>query len=488
MASERAARAGFNGWIIGDDGDPQRARALMDLFALHDIEYRRLGEPVRAGELEFAAGQAWVLPARQRQFALLQAMMEQRTQFADDTFYDVSAWTLPLAYNLPFAKVDRLPRTAEMVQASTALTPREDAVAWVVSWNQLKAPAVLQQLLSNGARVRTALKPFSLQSPDGLQEYPRGSIVVLRKIQPESQSAAIYETLRDAALAGLKVEATLSNLTALGPDLGSGHFARVDPIRPLIVGGLGVNAYDAGEIWHLLDHRLGIAAPLVNMNRLGSVKLSDYTHLLMASGDFSSISDEIRTDIQRWVLDGGIVLASANAATWAENLCFESELAACAEQADQRGSSDVTDPIDEPSQAASGARNYADFVDDEARQTIGGAIVAGLVDQTHPLGFGIARPDLPLFRRGTTLLAPAINRYSNPVRYRENPLLAGFMGESRQQEISGVAAVTAERRERGLVVRFANNPLFRGFWRGTERLYINALYFGQVITTTELPE
>jgi hypothetical protein len=37
-------------------------------------------------------------------------------------------------------------------------------------------------------------------------------------------------------------------------------------------------------------------------------------------------------------------------------------------------------------------------------------------------------------------------------------------------------------------VRFANNPLFRGFWRGTERLFINALYFGQVVEETKLPK
>ena len=46
----------------------------------------------------------------------------------------------------------------------------------------------------------------------------------------------------------------------------------------------------------------------------------------------------------------------------------------------------------------------------------------------------------------------------------------------------------AEKQGQGLIVKFANTPLFRGFWRGTEKLYINALYFGQVIEPTQLPE
>jgi len=74
------------------------------------------------------------------------------------------------------------------------------------------------------------------------------------------------------------------------------------------------------------------------------------------------------------------------------------------------------------------------------------------------------------------------------VPYSSDPLLAGFVGEERLEAFSSQPAVIAEKKGSGLVVRFANTPVFRGFWRGTERLYINALYFGQVIESTELPE
>jgi len=57
------------------------------------------------------------------------------------------------------------------------------------------------------------------------------------------------------------------------------------------------------------------------------------------------------------------------------------------------------------------------------------------------------------------------------VRYTNEPLMAGFIGPEQQDKIRNQAAVSAERQGRGLVVRFANNPLFRGFWRGTERLF-----------------
>ena len=66
--------------------------------------------------------------------------------------------------------------------------------------------------------------------------------------------------------------------------------------------------------------------------------------------------------------------------------------------------------------------------------------------------------------------------------------MAGFLGYDLLAAFAGGPAVIAEKRGEGLVIRFANTPLFRGFWRGTEKLFINALYFGQLIEPTELPE
>jgi hypothetical protein len=58
----------------------------------------------------------------------------------------------------------------------------------------------------------------------------------------------------------------------------------------------------------------------------------------------------------------------------------------------------------------------------------------------------------------------------------------------RLEQMKGQPAVIAERHGQGLVVRFANNPLFRGFWRGTERLWVNALFFGPLVGRTQLPD
>ena len=296
--------------------------------------------------------------------------------------------------------------------------------------------------------------------------------MVLAGIQEPVRQQAILDTLNQAALDGLEVYAVNSLLTPSGPDFGAGHFPLIEAVRPLILGGKGVSAYDTGTVWHLLDTRLGLPAPVVEHQHLGRVDLRDYSHLLIADGLFQEIGDPDRKRIARWVSDGGILVTSGRASIWAESLCFAGDCPA-----------DISEPATEPPSP----RAYGDWVNDSARLVIGGAIVSTVADLSHPLAYGLQRPELPLFRQGTTMLEPSENAYASPVRYTSEPLMAGFIGPERLDEMRGEAAVIAERKGDGLVVRFANNPLFRGFWRGTEKLFINALYFGQTVQPTRLP-
>lgn len=476
MMLKRAASRNFKAWIVGDDGDPARARAFLDMLDLHRVEYQPLGESIRAGSDEFSPGHAWVIPARQRQFGLIEAMMEQRTRFKDSTFYDVSAWTLPLAYNLPFSTVGRMPVSESAPKSSKGLPPDTDAIAWAVPWNQLETPALLQALLEKGARVRAATKPFSSQTRDGLQRFEAGTLVIQAGVQSAETRKTSLELLTQKALGGLKIYSLDSSLTLSGPDIGSNHFKLIKPIKPLVVGGEGTSPYGAGEQWFLLDQRLGIPTTIVDQRRLDQVDIWDYTHLLLADGQYDHLPDNLESMVTRWVRDGGILVAVSRAATWAEGLCFDPDVENC---------------IDEKLVTDSGKqvadRAYADFADDRAQQVIGGAIVSSVIDLSHPLAFGYQNAELPLMRRGTVELEPSDNPYSTPVRYTAEPLMAGFIGKERLAAMESQPALIAEKQGNGLVVRFANTPLFRGFWRGTEKLFINSLYLGQVIEATQLP-
>jgi len=469
---QRADKANFQAWVIGDGGDSARAQELVNLFKAHDVDVQTLAAEVNADGQVFKPGHAWVIPVKQRQFGVAQAMLETRTEFGDKVFYDISAWNLPMAYDLPFAKLARLPATSQSSPAPVANTPDPNAVAWIIEWRQMNAPAVLQDLLDAGANVRAATKPFSISNASGLVSFGAGSLVLLAGLQDSEKSAAILDILENA---DVSVQSFDTQLTTSGPGLGTSHFRTVKPVKPLLVVGEGTRAYDAGEAWFQLDQRLGVAPVLADMSRLKSIDLHDYTHLLMVEGKYGDISKGLKQDIVGWINDGGVLVTIQGAAAWAESLCFDSGV--CAE--DKNGKEEADLPVKPMA--------YGDFEDQEAERTIAGAVVRAHVDNTHPIAFGYDA-ELPLFRRGNVLLKASDNPFATPVRYTEKPLMSGYISEQRLAEMDGQPAVIAERHGKGLVVRFANDPIFRGYWRGTERLWVNSLYFGPMVGTTELPK
>lgn len=471
---QRANKAGFQGWIIGDANDRARAAKLMDVFKRHQVEYRELADEVTVDGKTFKPGHAWVIPVKQRQFGLAQAMLETRTRFEDNTFYDVSAWNLAMANNLPYAKLSKLPATKEASRA-TGIMPADQAVAWIVPWQQLNAPALLQQLLGAKARVRIATKPFAMRGDAGSINFTEGSLVLLTGIQDKDKSENILKILQSAASDGINVHSFNTQLATSGPGLGTSHYKVLPALRPLLIVGEGTRSYDAGEAWFQLDQNLGVATVMTRLSRLNSIDLDNYTHLIMVDGRYSAISKKEKQNIALWVNNGGVLVTSQSAASWAENLCFnpndcDSDKAAKA-------------PVDEATKAIP----YGDFDDQRAKRIIGGAIVRAIVDPTHPIAYGYD-DEMPLFRKGSTLLKTSSNAFSTPVSYAQDPLISGYISEQRLNEMKGQAAVIAERQGQGVVIRFANNPIFRGFWSGTERLWVNALYFGPLIRSTELPQ
>ena len=262
---QRADKSGFQAWVIGDGGDSAKAQELMNLFKSHQVEFQTLAADLNADGQLFKPGHAWVIPVKQRQFGVAQAMLETRTEFGDKVFYDISSWNLPLAYDLPFAKLARLPATTQSSPApvSNALDP--NAVAWIISWQQMDAPVLLQDLLEAGATVRAATKPFSISNGSELMSFGAGSLVVLSGLQDKEKSAAIFSILKNA---GVNVHSFDTQLTASGPGLGTSHFRKVPVVKPLLVVGQGTRAYDAGEAWFELDQRLGVAKVILDISVL----------------------------------------------------------------------------------------------------------------------------------------------------------------------------------------------------------------------------
>jgi hypothetical protein len=104
---DEAAGLQARAFVVGDAHDRGKNYHFADLFSHHNVEFYELAQDIEAGGEEFKAGRAWVIPTEQTEYKFIEAMFETRTEFADSIFYDVSTWTLPFAFNMPFAELSQ---------------------------------------------------------------------------------------------------------------------------------------------------------------------------------------------------------------------------------------------------------------------------------------------------------------------------------------------------------------------------------------------
>jgi hypothetical protein len=488
-----ARKGKVRAWVFGDDGDPARAAEFIALLQRHRVEVRPLTAEIAAAGRTFKPGAAWVALAEQPQFRLLTEMFIQRTEFTDNVFYDVSAWTLPLAYNLPYAELDSAPAAGDVMGPAKSLPAGKlvgghSDYAYLFNWNGCYAPRALHRLQQAGIMVKGLTSPIEAFAADGTRAaFGHGAILVPVGLQP-GKAARIREVVDTIVKEdALTVYGCSTGLTPKGVDLGSVSFVPLKKPGVALIAGDGVDPQEFGATWHLLDQRVGLAPTLLEVGALGRADLDRYDVIHFVDGRYESIGDETVATLKRWVRAGGTLIVQGRAAEWAA----KKELAALEFAGRSTESNSSAGGRARPTPAADAATSEADKAvarrpygagaDHEATKLVAGTIFAASVDHTHPLGYGFGGDRLSVFRANTIVMKPAKSPYETPVVYTAAPLQSGYASKENVARIAGSAAVVALPQGRGAVVALTDDLNFRGFWFGGNRVYLNAVFFGRAI-------
>jgi hypothetical protein len=273
----------------------------------------------------------------------------------------------------------------------------------------------------------------------------------------------LYNFLKRIAIEyDLTVSSVNTGLALDGIDLGSAAFVNITkPIIASIVGN-GVNATDAGEVWHLLDQRMNIPQTHLDIATLNRISLDKYNTLIMVGGNYNEVNKE---KLKNWVQNGGTLICTEEAVQWAaeagiSNVKFKK----------LRQVSDSTTRI-----------HYNQREPIQGAQAMSGAIFEADVDLTHPLAYGYNANTISLFKGNKVFMEKSKNPFGTPFFYKNNPLQSGWLSTQNKEAMNNTAAVIVNALGSGRVINIDNNPNFRGFWLGGTKLMMNAIFFGRSI-------
>lgn len=465
QAADLARADNVKAYVFRAPEDTTRLNMFLDLLARHRVEVHQVSGSVRAGDKTYGED-SYIVSLDQAQYRMAKSMFNRITEFPDKVFYDVSGWTLPLAYGIEYDEVTSNPKNRMGAPATASFlpgrTPDVAPYAYVFRWSDYYAPRAVSRLLEAGVMARVSKVPIRVQTTQGIVAFERGAIIVQRDLQTVAQSDIDAMVQEIAATDGLTIHAAVSGHTLnTGADLGGrDSVADLSAPKVLLITGPGITSYDAGEVWHLLDHRMKMPVTLVRKERLGSVDLTRYTHIVLVGGGGARLSDDMKNKVEGWVRAGGTFVAHRQGASWAAANLFAQK----AKKTDEPAALPVRLP-------------YSDKGQKDAEHVIGGALFESDLDITHPLGFGYVRRLVTTNRNTSIILPVPEDPYAQVAVYTDQPLLSGYASDKRINEIKGTPMLTAERKGGGAVILFADNPNFRATYVGAEKMFLNALFF-----------
>jgi hypothetical protein len=469
-AIAEAAAAPVKAYIFGDNNDEAKTGMFVDMLRRHQIDVYAISKNINAEGYDHKKGTSFIVPANQNQFKVIKAIFDKTLDYKDSLFYDITAWTMPLAFGLPYAEL-KLPQfTTDMIgeKVRGSLTGakvvfEKSSIGYLLDWTNFYAPAVLYELQNAGIIAKVSTNPFELTVNNTVEKFSYGTIMIPFAMQTKSGDQ-LYETLQKTVSGkyGVKVFSVTSGNAVAGSDLGSSKFIPVTkPLIAMIVG-TGVNATDAGEVWHLLDQRMNIPATHLEIPVFNRVDLNKYNTIIMVGGTYPDMNKD---KLKAWVQNGGTLIVTEEAVTWAA----------------QNGISDVKfkkakSPVDSIQRLAYTEREQID-----GAQMIYGAIFGADVDLTNPLAYGYDQKTVSLFKANKVFMEKSKNPFATPYYYGNNPLQSGWISRENKEVIKNSAAVIVNTVGNGRVINIADNPNFRAFWLGGTKLFMNAIFFGRII-------
>lgn len=559
---EEGTKGKIRQFVMLPGKDPGRTSKLVANLLRNGIEVQQAGESFSArgvhdyfgsaaSNREFPAG-SYIVTLNQPQTRIAKALLEQHTPQDDEflkrqkekrernerrgtsapkedqDFYDVTAWSLPLAYGVDaywleeaatvkgdyVVKVDTTRLTLASKPNTTAgtrsipivpdaKTPARAATAYVFQPDTEAGDKLALTLLSEGYRVATAVRPLRA----GGKTYPGGAFIVRVERNPEMLHTRIARLATELGVAVDSINTAYTDTGITG--IGSESVFTLKAPKIAIIANEGVSQTSYGATWFLLEKEFGVEFTPISIDVFKGIRMADFNVLILADGSPYAYKERFGEGgiqkLKAWCEEGGTLICLGNASAFAADKDVALTSARVVDGEDSKPddastdskSDDAEDSKSKDAEKPEKSKNKkdSDKKDSGAEKSdekpkgekkakkpeplpVPGAIMKAKVNRDHFLTFGYDQDVLPVLVN-TGNFFKLTETGNNVLTFEgKNLYLSGYIWEKNtEQFIQDTAYVVEEQVGGGHVILFATEPNFRFIWHASTKMFLNGLIY-----------
>jgi hypothetical protein len=485
----------------------------------------------RLTESKFPKG-TYIVQMDQPKKRLIQAIFEKEAEIGEDfiqeqiqrkkdrlpvQFYDITAWSLPLAYglNVYWTEVQSDVPSSIVKEPAWGKSPipleewgkspipleerrgglsQKAKAAYLLKYTSNSAIKCAFKMLQEGYKVHVAKEPFKIKlaSTGEVESYGRGAFV----FKVNANSDALHERLSEIAGAGgVRIDPVDTQWAEEGISLGSNNVVYLKEPKIAVLYDVPVNSGSYGWLAYLLEQVYGIGFTAVRRGTLLSGRIKDYNVIVLpdgSSGEYNKFVGESGAKrLKSWASNGGSLVMIKGAAAFATRKGIELTTSSIVTDLRKKDGKPSSSPplkkgdlggfsgSETKETPKAEAKPQQEEVPAEFRPShIPGAILRAKLDQTHFLSYGYGG-SVDVLANSSLIFTPS-RRGRNVATFvdKKDLRISGFVWEGMMEALPGKAYLIDERVGQGHIILYADDPNFRAYWDGLNRLFFNSLLFG----------
>ena len=288
----------IKGYQFKIGNDRNKTKAFVDKLRLHNLKVLKSGNEL-------------FVPTVQKNYRLVRTFFETQKKYRDSVFYDASAWSMANIYDIDYKSSNKNIIGKELKDIDELFETNKVSklsYAYIIDSQDYNIPAIIYNLLESKVYVSAAFKKFSINTSEGFKNFNYGSLVIPLSIQKNLDEDLLFEKMKKIQDKYDVDIYSVSGLSSSGVDLGSGNVLPINKPKAMMLIGTGVRSYEAGEVWHLLDQRVGMPITKIPLRNFDNISMDKYNVMVIVSGSYK-LSDNQVKKIKSWVDKGNTIIS-----------------------------------------------------------------------------------------------------------------------------------------------------------------------------------